>query len=164
MHSKINSHGSSYLFIHDIQSISLEQLKPIGISGRFNTYIILVSCRETLFSSKNGKWEINGYVKTTTQPLSFLGFIYQGLNNNDVFLIDICMSVCTTVYGVEVWTLTIFCHSEVDLLVCLGSLSCCMTQFCPSLSYGTIGLTFVSRIFTYKVDFNVVSMTTRHVA
>uniref|UniRef100_A0A8C4S1M4 NAD(+) kinase n=1 Tax=Erpetoichthys calabaricus TaxID=27687 RepID=A0A8C4S1M4_ERPCA len=37
-------------------------------------------------------------------------------------------------------------HSIVDLLVCLGSLPCCMTQFQPSFSCHTNGLTFDSRI------------------
>ncbi len=33
-------------------------------------------------------------------------------------------------------------HSEVDLLVCLGSLSCCITQVCLSLRSQTDGRTF----------------------
>ncbi len=38
-------------------------------------------------------------------------------------------------------------HSEVDLLVCLGSLSCCITQACLRLRSQTDGWTFSFRIF-----------------
>lgn len=44
-----------------------------------------------------------------------------------------------------------FSDSYVDLPVCLESLSCCVTQFRPSLSCWTDGLTFVSGIFWYIV-------------
>lgn len=46
-----------------------------------------------------------------------------------------------------------FSHLDVNLLMCLESLSCCMTQFWPSLSCWTDGLTCVSRIFRNKVEF-----------
>lgn len=68
-------------------------------------------------------------------------------------------------YWVEVWTLTqsfiffFFSYSDVNFLVCLESLSCCMTQFQPSLSCRTNGLTFVWRIFWTKVEFIIVSVT-----
>lgn len=39
-----------------------------------------------------------------------------------------------------------FSPSVVDLLLCLGSLSCCMTQFWPSFSFKTDSLTFDTRI------------------
>ncbi len=38
-------------------------------------------------------------------------------------------------------------HSEVDLLVCLGSLSCCINQVHMSLRPQTDGQTFSFRIF-----------------
>ena len=38
-------------------------------------------------------------------------------------------------------------HSEVDLLVCFGSLSCCITQVCMSLRSRTDGWTLSFRIF-----------------
>lgn len=40
-----------------------------------------------------------------------------------------------------------FSHSDVYLLVCSGSLSCCLTWFWPGLNCWTDGLAFVSRIF-----------------
>ncbi len=45
-------------------------------------------------------------------------------------------------------------HSEVDLLVCLGSLSCCITQVCLSLRSQTDGRTFSFRIFWYHGSIN----------
>ena len=57
---------------------------------------------------------------------------------------------------VEVWTLTVsfvLCHSVVDLLLCLGSLSCCMIHFQSSFSCQTDGLTFDSRILCYTEEF-----------
>ncbi len=47
-------------------------------------------------------------------------------------------------------------HSEVDLLVCLGSLSCCITQVC--LRSQTDGRTFSFRIFWYNAQFMVPSI------
>lgn len=57
-----------------------------------------------------------------------------------------------------------FSHSYVKLLLCLGSLSCCMIHFQPRLSCWTDGLTLVSIIFWYKVEFIIFSMTTSFVA
>lgn len=62
--------------------------------------------------------------------------------------------------GVKEWTLTLpfqqfppfFSLLDGTLLVCLGSLSCCITQFWLSLSCWTDGLTFVFKIFWYKVE------------
>lgn len=58
---------------------------------------------------------------------------------------------------VEVWTLTVslqhldsflfFSHSAVDLLLCLGSLSSCMTKLGPRFCCRTDGLTF--RVLAY---------------
>lgn len=54
-----------------------------------------------------------------------------------------------------------FSHSVEDLLVCLGPLSCCTTQFGPSVSGQTDGLKCDSRIFWYTGKFTVDSMTAR---
>lgn len=47
------------------------------------------------------------------------------------------------------------------LLVFLGSLSCCMTQYLPSFSYRTHGVTFDPRILWYTEELMVDSMTAR---
>ncbi len=49
-------------------------------------------------------------------------------------------------------------HSEVILLVCLGSLSCCITQVCLSLRSQTDGQTFSFRIFWQSAEFMVPSI------
>lgn len=46
-----------------------------------------------------------------------------------------------------------FTNFAVDLLPCLGSLSVCIPQFCPSLSFWTDGLTFDSRILLHTKEF-----------
>ena len=61
----------------------------------------------------------------------------------------------------ETSILFFFSHSVVDLLVCLGSLSCCTTQFWPSRSCWTDGITFNSRILWYAEEFVVNSMTAK---
>ncbi len=70
----------------------------------------------------------------------------------------------------ELWTMTgvlqnldsfLFSRSVVDFLVCLGSLSCCITQSWPSFSCQTDVLTFDSRILWYTEEFMVDSMTLR---
>ncbi len=56
-------------------------------------------------------------------------------------------------------------HSEVDLLVCLGSLSCCITQVRLSLRSQTDGRTFSFRIFWFWVlsaEFMVPSFMASH--
>ena len=50
-------------------------------------------------------------------------------------------------------------YSHVDLLVPLGSLSCCMSQFGPSFSCCTYSLTFNPTILCYTEEFMVNSMT-----
>lgn len=49
-------------------------------------------------------------------------------------------------------TLFFFSHSIVGLLLCLGSLSCFMTQFGPSLSCQTDGLTFYLMTSRHKTS------------
>ncbi len=68
-----------------------------------------------------------------------------------------------------VWTLLycntlillFFSRSVVDLLGCLGSLSCCMTQFWPNFSCRTDCVTFDSSILWYTEEFMVNSVTVR---
>ena len=60
--------------------------------------------------------------------------------------------------------LLFFSHAVVNVLVCLGSLSCCMTQFCPSSSSWIEGFTFNTLVY---VEFTINSLTARfpgHVA
>ena len=49
-------------------------------------------------------------------------------------------------------------HSEVDLLVCFGSLSCCITQLRLSFRSRTDGWTFSFRIFWERAEFMVPSI------
>ncbi len=49
-------------------------------------------------------------------------------------------------------------HSEVDLLVCMGSLSCCITQVRLSLRSQTNSRIFSFRIFWYSAEFMVPSI------
>lgn len=51
-------------------------------------------------------------------------------------------------------------HSDDNLQVYMGLLSLYMTQFWPILRCWTHGLTFVSRIFCYEVDFIIDPLTT----
>lgn len=51
--------------------------------------------------------------------------------------------------------LVLFCHSEVDFLVCLGSLSYCRTQVCFSSRSLTDGWTFFYKRFWYTAEFMV---------
>ena len=84
----------------------------------------------------------------------------------------ICSSTVPPQYfnRLEVWILTghcnilillVFSHFVVDLLVCLRSLSCCMTQFQPSFSCWADGLTFDSKILWYAEEFMADSMTAK---
>ncbi len=52
----------------------------------------------------------------------------------------------------EVWTLTGPLQRSADLLACLRSLSCCMTQFWPSFSCRTDVVTFDSTILSSIVE------------
>lgn len=54
-----------------------------------------------------------------------------------------------------------FSHSVVHLLLFLGSLSCCMSQFGPSFSFHTDGLTFYSKKPWHAEEFVVDSLTAR---
>lgn len=74
-------------------------------------------------------------------------------------------------YGLEAWTCHLslqnrdsflfFSHSVVHLLLFLGSLSCCMSQFGPSFGFHTDGLTFYSKKLWHAEDFVVDSLTAR---
>lgn len=48
------------------------------------------------------------------------------------------------------WELIFFSHSAIELLLCLGSLPCCMTWFQPTFSSRRDGLRFDSRMSTWS--------------
>lgn len=85
--------------------------------------------------------------------------------------IEVCTALFTAFQQVEVWTWLIATHWIfplfqpfcVDLLLCLGSLSCfTMTHyFGPILSRCADGLTFNSRVFWCTEEFMVSSVTAR---
>ncbi len=82
--------------------------------------------------------------------LIYLFYIYQW----HIYLCFIkCMFISATLEGFWAWTdclrscHNILSHSEVNLLVCLGSLFCCITQVRLSLRSQTDGRTFSFRIF-----------------
>lgn len=52
----------------------------------------------------------------------------------------------------------IFNYSDIDLLMCFGSLFCCKTQLCFSSSSQTDGLPFSCRILQYRAEVMAQSM------
>ena len=54
--------------------------------------------------------------------------------------------------------LLFFSHFHVDLIVCFGTLSCCVTQLRFSFSSQTDGLTFSYRILWYRAEFMLPSI------